>query len=346
MHIALAHENAEQIAVLHTLLSEVPGPKIIWSAADEQSLLQHYMENTPDLLLLSVGFSDGNCAALVERLSRGGARCGILLISHSVDADAGIVFQAMGKGAMDVTTMPRSESGDFATQKSELIAKVKSVALLLGHVWTRAPAPPHAPLEAADGGLPLVVLGASTGGPAALAEILKYFPVDFPAAVVVIQHVDEHFAVNFANWLSKQTSLNTHIVEHEVRPQAGHVYVAGTGNHMVLNKDGFLCYREQAENLSYRPSVDVFFHSVVQNWPGTVIAVLLTGMGSDGADGLLALRRAGCLTIAQEKSSCAVYGMPRAARELGAATMSLKPDDIAATIVGRVLSRSSQVKSA
>ena len=345
MRIALAHENTGQLNVLRETLARLPGPSIIWSATDDESLLRQYLEDTPDLLLLSVNFNATGCPALVERLLRRGPS-GILLISQSVASDTGKVFQAMGKGALDVVTMPDAEGDALAVQKTELITKVKSIALLLGHVWTRATTQPKIHDHTDKAGFPLVVFGASTGGPGVLAQVLKRFPIDFPAAVVVIQHVDEHFAPNFANWLSKQTPLSTQIVEQETRPQAGHIYVAGTGNHMVLNKEGCLCYREQPDNVSYRPSVDVFFHSVVRNWPGTAIAVLLTGMGSDGADGLLALRRAGCLTIAQEQSSCAVYGMPRAARELGAATMTLKPDDIATTIIGRVASRTSQVQSA
>src|SRR5262249_55700516 len=128
----------------------------------------------------------------------------------------------------------------------------------------------------------LVVIGASAGGPAAVAEVLRQLPASFPAAIVVVQHVDQQFAKGLADWLAGQTSLRVRLAEAGERPTPGTVLLAGTDNHLVLDDSGRLAYTRNPTDSSYRPSVDVFFKSVSRYWPGDVVAMLLTGMGRDG----------------------------------------------------------------
>jgi chemotaxis response regulator CheB len=122
---------------------------------------------------------------------------------------------------------------------------------------------------------------------------------------------------------------------------AGRVFLAQTGDHLVLTQARRLGYTPEPRDQCFRPSVDVFFHSVVRHWPQPGIAVLLTGMGRDGAEGMYALRKAGWHTVAQDQASCTVWGMPKAAAEIGAAVQVLPPQDIAPTILGRLLKRPS-----
>jgi two-component system response regulator WspF len=161
-----------------------------------------------------------------------------------------------------------------------------------------------------------VVFGSSTGGPFALSKILSQFPVDLKAAVIVIQHVDQQFASGFADWLGGQIK-----------------YVAGRNDHLVMISGTHLRYTPIPEEVLYRPSVDVFFQSVAHNWPKTGVAVLLTGMGNDGANGMKALFDRGWLTIAEHQNSCVVYGMPKAAIEAGAAKEILLLDKIASAVL-------------
>jgi chemotaxis response regulator CheB len=152
--------------------------------------------------------------------------------------------------------------------------------------------------------------------------------MDFPAPIVLVQHVDVQFAKGLADWLQYQTRLKVRIAAEADRPTPGTVLLAGTEDHLVLSSPTRLTYSREPSHSSYRPSVDVFFKSVECFWPGPVVAALLTGMGRDGAEGLRLLRTRGHHTIAQDRASSAVYGMPKAAVELDAASEILPIDKI------------------
>jgi two-component system response regulator WspF len=142
-------------------------------------------------------------------------------------------------------------------------------------------------------------------------------------AIVVVQHIDQHFADNFARWLGEQLDMPVRAIDEGDELVAGAVLIAKSNDHLTLDQNLRLRYDAHPKDYAYRPSVDVFFHCVAQHWKGEAVGVLLTGMGRDGAEGLLAMRRAGQTTIAQDQASSAVYGMPRAAAELDAAQMIL-----------------------
>src|SRR5207253_3072776 len=157
-----------------------------------------------------------------------------------------------------------------------------------------------------------------------------------PAAIIVVQHVDQQFAKGLAEWLAGQTSLPVRLAQSGDRPLPGTVLLAGTDNHLVFDESQRLAYTRMPVDSSYRPSVDVFFKSVADHWRGEVVALLLTGMGRDGAEGLRVLRDEGHHTIAQDRASSAVYGMPKAAAELNAAAEILPLDKIGARLTNIV----------
>jgi two-component system response regulator WspF len=169
----------------------------------------------------------------------------------------------------------------------------------------------------------LLAIGASTGGPVAVSKILAGWKPPRGCAIVVVQHIDQHFADNFARWLGEQLDMPVRAIEEGDELVAGAVLIAKSNDHLTLDQNHRLRYDANPKDYAYRPSVDVFFHCVAQHWKGEAVGVLLTGMGRDGAEGLLAMRRAGQTTIAQDQASSAVYGMPRAAAELDAAQMIL-----------------------
>jgi two-component system response regulator WspF len=183
---------------------------------------------------------------------------------------------------------------------------------------------------------PLIAIGSSTGGPKALAAVLSRLPANFNAAIVVVQHVDAQFAPGLVDWLNHQVSLPVRVATVGDRPTKGTVLVASTNDHLHLRADLTLGYIKEPIDYPYRPSVDVFFKSVAQHWNRKGTAVLLTGMGRDGAEGLNTLRFQGWHTIAQDKDSCVVYGMPKAAAELNAAIEILNPEAIAQSLIQRV----------
>ncbi|WP_445672638.1 chemotaxis response regulator protein-glutamate methylesterase [Pseudomonas inefficax] len=153
----------------------------------------------------------------------------------------------------------------------------------------------------------------------ALEVLLKGLPAAFPAAIVLVQHVDQVFAAGMAEWLSSAAGLPVRLACEGEPPQPGQVLLAGTNHHIRLLQNGQLAYTAEPVNAIYRPSIDVFFESVARHWSGDAVGVLLTGMGRDGAQGLKLMRQQGFLTIAQDQASCAVYGMPKAAVAIDAA---------------------------
>ena len=175
-------------------------------------------------------------------------------------------------------------------------------------------------LSGTDGPLRVVAIGASTGGPKALCDVLSTFPAQPDFAVAVIQHVDMRFAAGLAQWLNDLVPPPVCLAEENQSLRAGRVYVAGTNDHMVLDGNHRLHYTPHPRECPYRPSVDAFFSSLTRNGLTPCTAALLTGMGKDGAIGLKALRDAGWHTIAQDEASSVVYGMPRAAAEMNAAS--------------------------
>jgi chemotaxis response regulator CheB len=187
-------------------------------------------------------------------------------------------------------------------------------------------------------GTPLVAIGASAGGPAVLSQLLRGLPKTFPAAVVIIQHMDAEMAPGMADWLGQGSAMPVRLATEGDRPTAGLVLVAGTSDHLVLKSASRLGYTSDPRDYVYRPSVDAFFHSVGRMWHDAAVGVLLTGMGRDGAAGLKAMRDRGFHTIAQDAATSAVYGMPKAAARLDAAVDILPIERIAArleTLVAR-----------
>jgi chemotaxis response regulator CheB len=151
--------------------------------------------------------------------------------------------------------------------------------------------------------------------------------------VIVIQHIDAQFVPSMVSWLNEQSKVPVRVARQGERPQAGVVLVAGTNDHLAFINPNELGYVAEPRNYNYRPSVDVFFESVVRYWRGEVVGILLSGMGRDGAQGLKSLRDSGAVTIAQDSATSAVYGMPRAAVELKAAVKVLPVQEIAREVV-------------
>ncbi len=197
----------------------------------------------------------------------------------------------------------------------------------------RARVPSPSPPAGTDDASELIAIGVSAGGPAALAIVLGALPRELRAALVVVQHVDRTFAAGLAAWLRPAFGAAGAPCRRGRPAAAGVVLLAGTNDHLRLRANGALGYVAEPVEALYRPSVDVFFQSVVRYWNGAAIGVLLTGMGRDGALGLKAMRARGYYTIAQDAATSAVYGMPKAAAALNAATAVLPLPEIAGAAV-------------
>jgi two-component system response regulator WspF len=258
--------------------------------------------------------------------------CAILIVTASVGANASQVFEAMGFGALDVIKTPSMMQKGHWQGGADIKKKIEIIERYLGmssiSSIDKKPTKPALFVKVP----PLLIIGASTGGPMAIAKLLHKIPKETPLAIVIIQHVDQQFAAGLAEWLGKQTVLNVRLALEGVMPTAGQVLIAGFDKHLVVRENLVLHYQNEPLTMPYRPSVDVFFQSVANYWPEASIAVLLTGMGRDGARGLKMLRDKGWYTIAQSQESCVVFGMPKSAIELGGASEILPLSQIAETI--------------
>jgi two-component system response regulator WspF len=209
------------------------------------------------------------------------------------------------------------------------IVKLETIRKLIGAEPSgKAPSRPISKPQPPLSNARLIAIGASAGGPVALARIISYLPANFCTPIVIVQHVDPQFAPGLANWLDNQTPLRVRLAQEGDAPCPGTILLAGRDQHLVLTLSHRLDYVAEPLDCSYRPSVDVFFKSIRRHWIGEVLGVLLTGMGRDGAQGLSGLRQAGHYTIAQDEASSAVFGMPKAAVELGAVDEVLSLDQI------------------
>jgi two-component system response regulator WspF len=333
MRIGIVNDLPMAVEALQRALALKPGHQVIWVARNGAEAVELCAKATPDLVLMDLimPVMDG-----VEATRRIMAQtpCAILIVTVSVGSNASRTFDAMGHGALDAVDTPALGIGDASESATPLLAKIDTIRKLIldkngGHAGM---------VRAGDRALSLhgerlVAIGASAGGPAALMTVLRGLPADFPAAIVVIQHVDEHFAAGMAEWLGQSSALPVRVACEGERPEPGAVLLAGTNDHLALKAPDRLGYTPKPVDYAYRPSVDVFFQSACRFWPGTVVGVLLTGMGRDGAVGLKALRNKGHYTIAQDQASCAVYGMPKAAALLDAAVDILALERIAPQLV-------------
>jgi chemotaxis response regulator CheB len=339
MKIGIVNERPDEAGVLRQAVALKPEHRVIWTAYTGAQAVALCGTDPPDLVMMDVSMSGMDGVETTRRIMAT-APCAILIVTGSVRGDAGRVFEAMGHGAVDAVDMPAAGGGPLRDRAAPLLTRLTTISQLI----TAKEAVPHESASRdttfpAPGTHPLVAIGASAGGPAALAVVLRGLPRDFPASVVIIQHVEAQFAPGMAEWLSRQSAMPVTIACEGDRIAVGAVLLAGTSDHLVLRAANRLGYTREPRDHHYRPSVDVFFESVSRLWRGPAVGVLLTGMGSDGARGLKALRDRGHHTIAQDQASSAVHGMPKAAAGLAAAVDILPMARIASKLVDVIAAR-------
>lgn len=339
MKIAIVNDTKMAVESLRRVVTSIPGYQLAWVAYDGAEAVKQCAQLCPDVILMDLIMPVMDGVEATRRIMAT-SPCAILVVTSTVTGNAGKVFEAMGAGALDAVNTPVLGASGTAAGRDALLQKLKTIGSLIAAnekitslpvLKMRIPQSTTMP--------PILVIGASTGGPAALATILAGIPSDFPAAIVVVQHVDEQFTDSFVDWLNLQSNLSVRRAKRNDVPQQGQVLVAGGEKHLVLRENGHLNYTSDPKSYLYRPSVTVFFESVALHWNGMAIGILLTGMGRDGALGLLALRKSGFHTIAQDEDSCSVYGMPKAAVQLDAVDEILSLEQIVQVLLQRFPTR-------
>ncbi len=331
MRVGIANDMPIAVEVLRRALALDPSHHVAWVARDGLEAVRACAADRPDLILMDLlmPVMDGVEAT---RQIMAAAPCAILIVTASIGANAWRTFEAMGHGALDAVDTPDFASGDLRQNSAALLNKIDTIGRLIGDQSQ----PADRSVTSRRGmqqNEALLAIGASAGGPAALAQILSSLPAAFPAPIVIAQHVDAQFAPGLASWLNQYSAIPVHIAQEGETLQRGAAFLACTNDHMCLISATHLGYTADPVSYAYRPSVDVLFQSVSHLWHGRAVGVLLTGMGRDGAVGLRALRMKGHHTIAQDKASSAVYGMPKAAATIGAASEILGLDHIAPRLI-------------
>jgi two-component system response regulator WspF len=306
---------------LRRIVAGSSGHEVAWIAAHGAEAVELAAKDRPDLILMDLIMPVMDGVEATRRIMAE-SPCAILVVTATIEGNLSQVFKAMGAGALDAVTTPAGPEG-----ARDLLAKIDTISRLVGRPKPTGLRPASARRRrlAETGALPLVVIGSSTGGPKALADVFASLRPTPEAAIVVVQHVDAQFAAGLAAWLDDVSPIRVRVAARGAKPEAGMVLLAGTNDHLVLTPELVLDYTPHPLQNPYRPSVDVFFHSVAESWPSPGVGILLTGMGRDGAQGMLHLRNAGWHTIAQDRATSVIYGMPKAAADLGAAVEVL-PD--------------------
>jgi two-component system, chemotaxis family, response regulator WspF len=341
MRIALVNDVLTALEAMRRVILSAPGHQLAWIAHDGLEATELCARDKPDLILMDLIMPRMDGVEATRRIMAG-SPCAIVVVTADVNGRSSKVFEALGAGALDAVNTPVLEHPSARGGASALLAKIETIRRLVGAGRSR-------PRPAASGPIvrhlarhrsPLIAIGASAGGPTALAKVLTHLPPDFPAPVVIIQHVDAQFAPGLAAWLGSQTPLRIRLAHKGDRPEPGTALLAGANDHLVFTSPTRLTYTTLPDNCPYRPSIDAFFHSTDRHWPGDVIGVVLTGMGRDGAEGLRVLRSHGHHTIAQDCASSTASGMPGAAAELRAATEILALDKIGPRLRNMVTQKS------
>jgi two-component system response regulator WspF len=319
MRIAIVNDLALARAVLRRLVESVPGYEVAWVAADGAEAVRWAAADRPDAVLMDLMMPVLDGAGATRRIMAANP-CPILIVTASPGANFGKVYEALGAGGLDAVRTPelgpdgRVRNGEALLHR---LAKIERTGRDCHPSGRPAFAPPLAPRR---DGPPLVAIGASTGGPEAVARVLLDLGPTPAVPVVVVQHIAADFAEGFATWLADRTGRPARAAVEGGEVEPGWVHVAASDDHLTVRPGRRFGYTATPRECSYRPSVDVFFDSLAERWPQPGAAVLLTGMGHDGARGLARLKAGGWHTVAQDEATCVVYGMPRAAVELGAAS--------------------------
>ncbi|WP_298283857.1 chemotaxis response regulator protein-glutamate methylesterase [Acidocella sp.] len=332
VRVVIVDDSATMRAVIASALKAEPGIEVVGQAAEPLEARAMIKALSPDVVTLDIEMPNMNGLEFLEKIMRL-RPMPVVMVSTLTQKGADVNLRALELGAFDCVAKPSSFNPDsFAS----LAATVRAAALgRVRHVPARPAAPPAraAGSYAPDGRV--VAIGSSTGGVEALITMLSKFPPNCPPTIIS-QHMPAAFTKSFAARLDKLCAAQVSEAENGDRLVAGRIYLAPGNAHIEVSGAANPSVRlNEGERVNgHRPSVDVMFQSVAKIFGARAVGVILTGLGRDGAAGLLALREAGAETIGQDEASCVVYGMPRAAFELGAVARQLPLERIAERVLG------------
>jgi len=331
--VLIAEDSPTQREVLIFMLEEAGGFRVVGTARDGVEVVSAAERLHPDIILMDCHMPNANGFEATQAIMH---KCPtpIVMVSSTLAPDeVEHTFDAIKNGALAFLAKPslddtpeESKSREALFQTLRLMSEVKVVGR---RGMARKKFPTSARLPAVDRTTKLIAIAGSTGAPGVIAEILSAAAERSMAPILIVQHMAAGFVAGFARWLSGSVGFPVKVAEQGMLPAPGEAYLAPDNLHMGLDSLGRIVLSGDAPEEGFRPSANFLFRSVAKSAGPSALGVLLTGMGRDGATGLLALRQAGAMTIAQNEASCVVFGMPREAIAVGAAKYVLSPTEVA-----------------
>jgi two-component system chemotaxis response regulator CheB len=335
IRVLIAEDSASVRAYLEYLIKSAADMEVVAVVSNGEEAAQLTCELKPDVVAMDIHMPVMDGYSATRRIM---AQCPtpVVIVSSLIHgSDARETFRIMEVGAL--AAVPKPPGPGSAHAQLEAAAFIGTLREMAGvkvakPVVVAPPVTVHAVAKKTSD-YRLVVIGSSTGGPVALQSLLRELPVDFPLPIVIVQHISVGFIAGMVKWLSQSCALPVFVANAGETVQAGRVYFAPDGAHLGINRQGVLSLNYDPPFHSVRPAVSYLFGSAAQHYGKRAIGVMLTGMGRDGAQEMLAMKNAGAVTLVQDQASCVVYGMPGAAAQLGVGDYHLPPEKIGQQLV-------------
>ncbi len=336
VRVLVVDDSALMRKLIPQMLAGDDSIDVVGTAMDGSFCLKKIEELKPNVVTLDLEMPGMNGIDTLKEIMRRQPVPVIVFSSHSTEG-ATVTMKALGLGAFDFVTKPKDATAHMAETARELIAKVKAAAdcKLKPRMILGLPQKPQKVAATTGAPTKLVAIGVSTGGPQALELVLSQLPGDFPGTIVVVQHMPDGFTDMFARRLDDVCPLRVKEAQSGDMLQPGRVLICPGNRHLKVKRlplGDIVVLSDEPRVNGHRPSVDVLLRSVAEEFRSNAVAVLMTGMGDDGAEGLGAVKKEGGMTIAQSEESCVVYGMPKAAIERGYAVRVVGLDAMGTTL--------------
>ncbi|MFY9327562.1 MAG: chemotaxis-specific protein-glutamate methyltransferase CheB [Georgfuchsia sp.] len=339
IRVLLVDDSPLSVEIIHRMLATAPDIQVVGSAGNGAEALELVPLVRPDVICTDLHMPKMDGVELTrEVMARHPLPILVLSVSVQTEQEHNI-FQMLEAGALDILAKPRGGlESDFGVTAHNLITKIRILAgvKVIGRRRKAESAleKPSASFAVSAAFSPRIIgIGASTGGPKALEQILQLLPADFPLPLVCVQHIAEGFMPGLVGWLAGNCRIRVRTAVEGMQPLAGTAYFPPDNRHLEVDGQGVFRCSSALPFSGHRPSVDIAFSSLARCYGAGAVGVLLTGMGQDGAQGMLDIAHAGGLTIAQDEQSSVVFGMPRRAIELGAAKHVLSLEQIAPALI-------------
>lgn len=346
INVLIVEDSRVVQALLAHILGSQPDIEVIGTVGNGEEALTAVRRRRPDVIVMDVSMPKMSGLDATRRIMETDPVPIVIASASWHPEEVEKTFRALEAGAVAVVEKPRAAGHpECARLAVELVRTVRLMSeVRVVRRWPRLSRSVQAhaatgqrPSRSAQAGIDLIAVGASTGGPAVLQTILSGLPAPFPIPILIVNHMSPGFLQGLADWLTRSTAIRVGIASHGERPLPGHAYLAPDGFQMGVGSGALITLsRDEPEN-GMRPSISYLFRSVAATVGRRSVGVLLTGMGADGAAELKLMRDRGAITIAQNRESSAVHGMPGEAIRLGGAIHVLPPHEIAATVASLVI---------